>query len=187
MEYGADAVLDFLAHAGERGMLPAATASALAVACRTVFGVLEPDEKTDLRLVNFEGLVTRFNNKRARDFNPSSLKEYGRRVRRAWDLFGAWKADPANFAPKTRTTVATKNGAKRAPRAEPVEALPPLPAPYVPAGPVIDDSHGSRDVFSSSFPIRRGHVVTIANIPADLTSDEADRLAAYVTLLGAIA
>lgn len=184
MEYGSVAILDFLAHASERGMLPAATAGALAVACRTVFEILEPAEAEDLRAVDLDRLVSRFVNKRARDFNPSSLKEYGRRVKRAWDLFSAWKSDPANFSPKTRATDATRR-AKRVdrPSAEPGSgAVPAAPAPPTVRSVEAFEMPGA---FSSAFPIRRGHVVTIANIPADLTGEEAERLASYVRLLGA--
>ena len=185
MEYGAAAVLDFLAHAGERGMLPAATASALAVACRTVFEILEPGEAEDLRGVDLDRLVSRFVNKRARDFNPSSLKEYGRRVKRAWDLFSAWKSDPATFAPKTRSTAAKRDAAKRTERpvVEPVGA----PTSAVPAPPpdLAFDPFGQNGAYSSAFPIRRGHVVSITNLPSDLTVAEAERLAAFVRLLSA--
>ena len=184
MEYGSAAVLDFLAHVSERGMLPAATAGALAVACRTVFEILEPAEAEDLRTVDLDRLVNRFVNKRARDFNPSSLKEYGRRVKRAWDMFSAWKSDPANFSPKTRATAANK-GAKRVDRMSAQSGNGPIPSAtgLLTARPAEElEAPGA---FSSAFPIRRGHVVTIANIPADLTGEEAERLAAYVRLLGA--
>lgn len=182
MEYGAAAVLDFLAHAGERGMLPAATASALAVACRTVFEILDAEDAEDLRRVDLDRLVKQFSNKRARDFNPSSLKEYGRRVKRAWDLFSDWKSDPANFAPKTRTTAPAKR-AKRLGRSELTEAV-----PTAPLSKVLEAAHpkvtSMPDSFSTAFPIRRGHIVTLNNIPDDLTAEEAERLASYIKLLG---
>ena len=182
MEYGAAAVLDFLTHAGERGMLPAATASALAVACRTVFDVLEPEQAADLRQVDLDRLVKQFTNKRARDFNPSSLKEYGRRVKRAWELFSAWKSDPANFSPKTRTTA--KRGVKRSDRsaADPVGT--PTPTVSVPSTALAVDPFEFEGAYASAFPIRRGHVVTISNLPSDLTIAEAERLAEFVRLLG---
>ncbi len=184
MEYGSAAVLDFLTHAAERGMLPTATASALAVACRTVFEILEPGEAEDLRNVDLSRLVSRFSNKRARDFNPSSLKEYGRRVKRAWDLFSSWKSDPANFLPKTRATAARK-GAKRVDRPSTESASGQMPAMAVPSAVRSVEAFEMPGAFSSAFPIRRGHVVTISNIPADLTGEEAERLAFYVRLLGA--
>ncbi len=92
------------AHAGDRGMMLAATATALSVAVRNVFGVLSDDERNDLSRLTVADVVKRFNNKRAKDFNSSSLKEYGRRVQRAADLFVGWRDDPANFSIKTRMT-----------------------------------------------------------------------------------
>lgn len=184
MEHGSAAVLDFLAHAGERGMLPAATAGALAVACRTVFDILDTEEAADLRRVDLDAVVKRFENKRARDFNPASLKEYGRRVRRAWGLFTDWKRDPANFAPKTRVTAARKADGKSVRR--PADALPPVSSPVAttPASPQVGFTPADTDgVYSTAFPIRRGHMVTVANVPADLTKDEGERLAAFMRLL----
>jgi hypothetical protein len=85
-------------------MLPSATASALAVGSRTVFATPEALETDDLRALDLDTIVNRFATLRAADFNPGSLKEYGRRVHRAWELLWAWKADPATFNPRTRTT-----------------------------------------------------------------------------------
>ena len=182
-EYGAAAVLDFLLHAGERGLLPAATASALAVGCRTVFEILDDGEAADLRAVDLNTLVNRFSNRRARDFNPSSLKEYGRRVHRAWELFSAWKADPANFSPKGRTTSAKISREPK--KADRRSISDPMTNSFPAAVTVNAIANESPDFFTSTFPIRRGHLVTIANLPADLTVDEAERLASFVRLLGA--
>lgn len=40
--------------------------------------------------------------------------------------------------------------------------------------------------YQSSFPVRPGTVVTLSNIPNDLTSEEAERLAQFVRLLGVV-
>jgi hypothetical protein len=186
MEYGSVAVLDFLAHAGNRGMLPSATAGALAVACRTVFEILDAEEAADLRQVDLDAVVKRFENKRARDFNPASLKEYGRRVRRAWGLFTDWNNDPANFAPKTRATAAKKPDGKPARRAPDAASPVPVSAPVTAPAAVSSVGFPSPEldgVYATAFPVRRGHMVTITNVPADLTSDEAERLAAFMRLL----
>ena len=54
--------------------MPAATARALGVATRNVFAVLTDQEKADLGNQELDAVIKRFNNKRARDFNPSSLR-----------------------------------------------------------------------------------------------------------------
>ena len=173
--YTLDDLLEFLAHAGDRGMMPAATASALAVAVRNVFGVLSEAERNDLSRVNAVEVVKRFNNKRAKEFSSSSLKEYGRRAQRAVALFNEWREDPANFSPTTRTTRRTVGkGTKPTADSQADDVSPASSA----VGPL--SVPGS---FASSFPIRPDHVVTVSNVPADLTAAEAERLAKFVRML----
>lgn len=171
--YSVDDLLEFLDHATERGLMPAATARALAVAARNVTGVLTEDEKADLSQHDIDGVIKRFVNKRARDFNPASLKEYGRRVHRAVDLFLQWREDPANFTTRTRVTSTSRkkkseieNGDRTSGDPE-REAIPvQLPGTY-----------------QSSLPVRPGLVVTLANLPYDLTRAEAERLASFIRML----
>ena len=173
--YSLDDLLDFLDHAGDRGLMPAASAQALAVASRNVFAVLTDQEKKDLSQQALGSVIKRFNNKRAKDFNPSSLKEYARRVYKAIDLFLAWRADPANFTVKTRSTTASRKkdkgkepsgGGSSGSTHDALEDIPSRPGTY-----------------HSSIPVRPGVVVTLANIPHDLSKPEAERLANFVRML----
>ncbi|MGQ0814370.1 MAG: hypothetical protein ACT4O1_07870 [Gemmatimonadota bacterium] len=174
-DYSMGDLLDFLSHAGDRGLMPAATAQALAVAVRNVFSVLGDDEQEDLRTLDLDATIRRFNNKRARDFNPASLTEYGRRVRRAVDLYNQWKENPADFSVRTRAAPAT---AKKD-RAQQAEA--PTSSSYVsPDVPAAPTRSGG---YQSSFPVRPGRVVTLSNIPEDLTAAEAEKLAQFVRML----
>jgi hypothetical protein len=171
--YSVDDLLEFLDHAGDRGLMPAATAQALAVASRNVLGILSEHEKTDLGQLDLEAVIRRFTNKRAKDFNPSSLKEYRRRLHRAVDLFLKWREDPANFTVKTRAgsgsrrkEKGTENGdtGTREGQSERVSAQ-------------------RAGTYESSIPVRPGLVVTLVNVPYDLTSAEAERLAMFVRML----
>ena len=172
--YSMDDLLEFLAHASDKGLMPAATATALGVASRNVLGMLDDSEREDIRNLDLDGVIKRFTNKRARDFSPTSLKEYGRRVRRAVDLFLSWRGDPANFTVKTRATNSRKKD--RPARSEPLLGLHEEgDAPVTPAY----DAGG----YKSAFPIRPGTVVTVSNIPSDLTAAEAERLAKFVRML----
>ncbi len=171
--YSADDLLEFLDHAGDKGLMPAATAQALAVATRNVLGILSDAEKADLGQLDLDATVRRFTNKRAKDFNPSSLKEYGRRIRRAVDLFLSWREDPANFTVKTRTTTGPRKRDRElgsdesTTRETSTERAP-------------DEVAGT---YRSAVPIRPGLVVTLVNIPNDLTSAEAERIAGFVRML----
>lgn len=171
--YKADDLLEFLDHAGDRGLMPAATSQALAVATRNVLGILTETEKKDLSQLDYEAVIKRFSNKRAKEFNASSLKEYGRRVRRAVELFLNWREDPANFTIKTRNTSVSRKKEKVAETTEPAASVPQdAPFPDTVAG-----------TYRSSLPVRPGLVVTLVNVPYDLTSAEAERLANFVKML----
>jgi hypothetical protein len=171
--YSMDDLLEFLDHAGNRGLMPAATAQALAVASRNVLGILTEDEKADLGRLDLDAVLKRFTNKRGKDFNPSSLKEYGRRVRRAVELFGRWREDPANFTVKTR-----EGGTSRKRQREPENGV--VGTTDAQADPVPARIAGT---YQSSLPVRAGLVVTLLNVPYDLTDAEAQRLADFVKML----
>jgi hypothetical protein len=167
-----DDLLEFLEHATERGLIPAATARALAVASRNVLGILTDGERADLSQLDIDAVIKRFVNKRAKDFTPVSLKEYGRRVHRAVDLFLKWRADPSNFTIKTRASGASRKKQAGTENEEQAtrslqETIPTqLPGTY-----------------QSSLPVRPGLVVTLTNVPYDLTSAEAERLASFIKML----
>ena len=169
--YSADDLLEFIDHAGDKGLMPAATAQALAVAARNVLGILSDDEKSDLSQLDLDATVRRFTNKRAKDFNPTSLKEYGRRVRRAVELFLRWREDPANFAVKTRTTTGPRKRGFASD--EPVTR-------ETSTEQALEEMAGT---YRSAIPIRPGLVVTLVNVPNDLTSAEAERIAGFVRML----
>lgn len=172
-EYTMDDLLDFLNHVGDKGLVPAATAQALAVATRNVFGVLEENEQQNVGRLNLDATIKRFNNKRARDFSPASLKEYGRRVRRAIELYEQWKDNPANFSVETR-----------APRKSKKEVVNHFPADTINSRPnEVQPTPNRVGTFQSSFPVGSGRVITLSNIPEDLTSSEAERLAKFVRML----
>ncbi|MGH7656019.1 MAG: hypothetical protein ACREN6_15285 [Gemmatimonadaceae bacterium] len=172
--YSMEDLVDFLDHAGDRGLMPAATAQALAVASRNVLGVLTDQERGDLSKHDIDSVIKRFNNKRARDFNPSSLKEYARRVRRALALFLAWRADPANFTIKTRGTGVSRKKAKSSEVPESREAT---------SGESEATPRQRDGAYQTAVPVRPGVVVTLTNIPYDLTKAEAERLADFVKML----
>lgn len=173
--YSMDDLLDFLDHASDRGLMPAATAKALAVATRNVLGVLTEDERRDVGALELDAVVKRFTNKRARDFTPSSLKEYARRVNRAVDLFLRWREDSANFTVKTRGAHAARRATKSRATVEP-------PADSAETRHTVDAPR-TGDGYESSIPVRPGVVVTLVNIPPDLTAAEAERLAGFVRML----
>ncbi|MEO7998543.1 MAG: hypothetical protein ABI852_13920 [Gemmatimonadaceae bacterium] len=177
-DHSTDEVILFLQHAGERGMIPAATVQALAVASRNVFGILSANEKKDVRILKMDDVIKRFMNKRAKEFNPTSLKEYGRRTKKAVDLFTAWRKDPSNFNVKTRTTsrtTATGQVSQTGPHTTGNASVHEYSKPDI----GIPSGNG----YETTVPVRAGHLVTISNIPTDLTKAEAEKLAGLIQML----
>ena len=177
-EYSVDELLGFLGHASERGLMPAATARALAVASRNVFGILADDEKADVRALDLTDVIKRFSNKRGHEFNPSSLTEYGRRVQRAVQFFIDWRGNPASFTVKTRSSMNASNTGR-----------PPLHTAAAETTSRTDTASGTvmsspdEDSFETSVPVRQGQLITISNVPKNLTAAEAARLADFVKML----
>lgn len=177
-EYSLEGLLDFLSHAADRGLMPAATAQALAVAARNVFGLLTDTEKADLRKIDVAQATQRFTYKRAADYSPATLKEYRNRVGRAIELFMRWRDDPANFKVKTRSTKASRARSGKQESDAPGRLTVDLADE-----PTRATQPASPDGFETSFPVRPGVVVTLSNVPDDLTKAEAERLIAFIGLL----
>jgi hypothetical protein len=172
-DYSVDELLEFLNHAADRGLMPAATAKALEVSSRKVFSSLSDDERADLRTIDLDSVVKRFGNKHAKEFTPTSLRAYGQRATRAVDQFLKWRENPAGFSVKTRSTVSSR---KRVPAPNVAESL----GTTEPPSATVGMTAGS---YQTSFPIRPGKIVTVANLPNDLSTAEAERLAQFIKML----
>lgn len=176
-------LMDFLAHAGEKGLMPAATAQALAVAVRRVLDeLLDAAEKNDVRQLDVDAAIRRFNNKRAGEFKPDSLREYQRRVRRAVDLFLAWRDNPATFKPTTRTQRGNGESRKRSStRGASTSAIDAVVAGTAPTP--DGDAAGKSLHYSVVFPVRPGQLIGLNGIPYDLTVTECERMTQFVRSL----
>jgi hypothetical protein len=174
-----DDLLDFLSHAAKKGIMPAASSRALAVAARNVLGVLDDEEQKNIGDINIEGVIKRFNNKRAKDFNPGSLKAYGQRVQRAIELYEQWKDNPANFSVKTRNSGTNRKPIKTKQNENRNEDIP-ITTAVTTTSPIPPNRQGT---YQSSFPVGPGRVITVSSIPEDLTSLEAEKLAQFVRML----
>ncbi len=177
--YSMDDLLDFLSYAGKKGMMPIATSQALAVAARNVFGVLDEEEQGNIGNLSLDAVIKRFNNKRRKDFNPGSLKAYGQRVQRAVELYEQWKENPADFSVKTRKTGNRRKSIKTN-QSDVNKEIISTPTEDTVVAQAPSSRHGT---YQSSFPVGPGRVVTVSNIPEDLTSSEADKLAQFVKML----
>ncbi|MCV4697621.1 hypothetical protein OFB92_31420, partial [Escherichia coli] len=87
-------------------------------------------------------------------------------VQRAVELYEQWKANPADFSVKTRTTGSRRKSAKTAQNdINKNESL-----TYNTADAVTQVPPSRHGTYQSSFPVGTGRVITISNIPDDLTT-----------------
>ena len=177
----------FLDWTMEKSELNRSTASSLKTACKNVMSVEEDGgADLDLRALNVEDLLRRFEIKYRSQYTEKSLTVYRQRFQQAVNMYlayldgGDWRPrrGRANGGPRTAAT-------KRTPGSSAAEPTTPSngtasSAPAAPAAPppsVLDPG-----LIEYPFPIRPGVRARLA-LPEDLTPAEADRLAAHIKTL----
>lgn len=176
--YSKGALLRFLDTVVTKGLMNANTAGGLKAACTRILDDLADTD--DVRKVDVNPAVIRYNNRNPGTLSPNSLAEYQRRVARAIADFVSWTEDPIAFKPRTRGA-SGKNGRKTenssgarhtaAPREE-------SPAVHV------QPSAVALPGLSLNYPLRQDFLAQVV-IPRDLTAEEARRLGAFLLTLAA--
>src|SRR5207248_842726 len=86
-----------------RGLLNQATAKALRTACTRVLEIEgEGWQALDVRNLEAESLLNRFETLKKRDYNPGSLATYRSRFKKALQLYLSYLADPSGYRPQMR-------------------------------------------------------------------------------------
>ena len=187
-----EGLLLFLDWTIEKSELPRPTASALKTASKKVLSVEEEWQGVNLRGLNTEDLLRRFSIRSRSEYTEKSLTVYRQRFTQAVNMYLTY-LDDGDWRPRHgRTSSATRNGAPKnatgkqnnsttAPHLEPatqspVEQAPAQAAPSVHAA-VLDPG-----LIEYPFPIRPGLRARLI-LPDDLTSSEAERVAAFIKTL----
>ncbi|HET6204764.1 MAG TPA: hypothetical protein VFI25_18375 [Planctomycetota bacterium] len=145
------------------------TAAGLRAACSQVLGVQENWESVDVKTLDIEEALTRFQHLRKKDFKPSVLKTYRQRFQSAVESFLRYQMDPAVWKPRASERPANKERAARGDR-EAVEIRP------------VRQEMPQTGMVEYPFPLRAGQIVRLA-LPRDLKSSEVDRLHAFMRTL----
>ncbi|MSQ13172.1 MAG: hypothetical protein EXR47_03330 [Dehalococcoidia bacterium] len=95
-------IVDFWGWASQKGLLNQNTAATLRAACSEVLGVLDDWEQADLRSLDVEDVIRRFQNLRKTKYKPESLHAYTRRFRTALPSYLAYLDNPAAWKPAAR-------------------------------------------------------------------------------------
>jgi hypothetical protein len=166
------ALLSFLDYLSEKGLMAAGTATGRKASCNKVLGILDPEEQTDVTVVNLDDAMHRFINLEGKNYTPSSLTVYKSRVASAISDFTSYLANPSGFKPSVAQKK-TGNGSPKkvaGPKASSHNAAP-IQKPDV-------QPIASANVYP--IPIRADVVVRIHGLPFDLTPAEAEKIAAVV-------
>jgi hypothetical protein len=174
----------------DKGLVKKPTADARRSALSEVLETTE-NLNTDVRTLDLEETLTRFENRRAGRYSPATLNAYKKRFRLSILDYIAWLEKPDGWRPniKARAPRSTKvkqrgiaaaAGGTVAPAAD-------LSAPVSRTVAGADASrlgvtHGASNarLIDYPFPVRDG-VIAVLSLPSDLTEAESLRLAAFVS------
>ncbi len=177
-DYSKNALMRFLDAVVAKGLMNANTAGGLKAACTKILDDVADGE--DVRGIDVNTAVIRYNNRNPGVLAPNSLAEYQRRVSRAIQDFVRWVEDPAAFKPRSRAAT-MKNGRKAEAKPEKSAVREQNEPPFsVHASPSVSTSAG----LPLSYPLRPDFLAQVV-IPRDLTVEEARRLGAFLMTLAA--
>jgi len=175
-------LIDHWTWAAKKGVMNPNTAGGLRAACTQVLSVFEEGpESVDIRNLDMEGTLRRFENLKRKDFKPQVLEVYKTRFRQAVKSYLEYLDDPGGWKPATRERAAQseRNGRSKSKEVAQKPASgsfePSTPAPALPLeqkGRVID----------YPFPLREA-VIAHLWLPADLKRADVKRLIAFMNTL----
>lgn len=172
METTARAFLDHWSWAAEKGVMNRNTAAGLRAACTQVLSVLENWESVDIKALDIEDTLSRFQNLKKKDFKPAVLETYKRRFRQAIGSYLSYLDDPGGWRPKT---------AERAGGGEPRTGTEP-PAEGRRLAPQRATAQAGMVDYPFPLPLREGQDVRLS-LPRDLKVSEVKRLTAFLMSL----
>lgn len=161
-----DRLLEFLKYAGMEGLINPAVARARRKAIERLSDQLSEEERADVRKLDVDVLASRFHKLEGSSIRSEALSLYAERVRMALTDFLAWNDNPAGFR--------SVGGERR--RA-------------IDRGSITRDQEMAERITLEStenptnivpVPLREGETVYVANLPLDLSNDEAERIARVV-------
>ena len=171
---------DFLEWAGRTGEMNPTTADAWAVACRRILDLTGDPESVDLRNLDLDALLVRFENLNRTNYSSGSMNTYKSRFRSAVTAYLAWLANEP-WKPNQRTV---RKKADKTPDVvggeRTVGAVDVKPPGEIGTQPPAHDSLPR--IVPYTVPLRPDLMVEIT-LPVDLTKADAARIAAFVNSL----
>lgn len=186
-EYSSDAVVRFLDYLIAKGLVNKETASARKIACGKVFEVLDAGERADIRGLDLELVMHRFNNLYGSRYTPKSLGVYRSRVSKSLEEFGRYKENPATFRPgaiHARPKVNGTTNGKKTIREDPT-GIEDTPSSSDISRGVPETLNPKTQTIDVPIALRPDVVVVIRGLPVDLKSSEAKKISNVIVAMGA--
>ncbi len=161
---------EFLDYCLTKGLLKRNTAVSRKTAVSKILGVLDADEKADVRGIDMKNAFNRWQNKEGKSYDPASLAVYESRLNSAVRDFLKYKSDPKSYRPATKTRKSkNEQGTPKRPKEE-------LAVRAESEVELATETNGSTvPPLVFSVPIRAGVAawVRITGLPRDMTAGEA--------------
>jgi hypothetical protein len=172
------ALLEHWTWAAEKGLMNRNTAHGLRSACSVVLGALDDGESVDVKTLDVEEALMRFQNLKMKKFKPTVLETYKRRFRQAVLSYLMYLDDPGGWKPRVAeraTNGAEKKGSKGTTSRE--------PAPTPSGQPILQHREMPQvNMVDYPFPLREGQIARLI-LPRDLKTSEVKRLNAFMSTL----
>ena len=170
METTGKALVEHWSWASRKGLMNKNTAYGMRAACSQVLGALDDWETVDVKKLDVDQALTRFQNLRKKEFKPLVLETYKRRFRQAISSYLSYLEDPGNWKPRTveRQPRGADNGSEETNATGRVAVT----GRDLPSAGLVD----------YPFPLREGQNVRLI-LPRNLKEAEVKRLAAFMSTL----
>lgn len=170
MESSGKALVEHWNWAATKGLMNRNTASGMRSACSQVLGILDDWGTVDVKSLDIDTTLTKFQNLKAKDFKPQVLETYKRRFRQAIQSYLSYLKDPGSWKPRSveRQPRVADDGRKGTNTTERPD--------------VAGHELPSTGIVEYPFPLREGQNVRLI-LPRDLKKAEVKRLAAFMSAL----
>lgn len=169
-----EALLNFLTWLGEKGYVPANTATARKIVATKVLAELSGEEAADVTKLDIETTMARFENRNRGKYGQDSLRTYQSRLRNSIRDFTQYANDPLAYQPKKSAVLPARTKPKALKSVNSETSATRIDAPIAPVK--------TPNVDANVLPIalREDLIVRIFGLPFDLSPAEGKKIANIV-------
>jgi len=181
-------MFQFIDFIGDRGIVNESKAKNWKGATQQFLAILADEEKTDLRNLDLDHLFERFGNIKRTSMSGSSIKIYGSRFKGALNDFLSWAEDPANYRHSGRTITPGSDTKSKNSKSGVAKTTSKKPDPQASSHKEVPEQQSSPQpvenrVVVFPIPISGGRIVTINNLPHELTKADAEKIGSVIRAL----